>query len=368
MRRLILACGSRPSTSSRRLPRAGGAILFSAKGDCLPSLPNMPFTESVAASVDHYFRDGWHLRDDRERGVELMIRRRVYDDLDISSIDQIMRHPYYQEFLAPHGLRWFAGVKVASGEDIWGLSIQRTIGQGPFSEGEKQLLAAVSDRLSASAALARALGAATATGALQAFELSGKAVVLINRNGEAYRVNKSAEALLRGDVKIERRKLVASDPVATSALNRALHELMWRRIGGGLSHPVALPRHNKRPILAYPVKLENSAANALADCQALVILIDLDQQPRLPEMVLRSAFGMTAAEARLAGRLAAGESLEFATEQIGIPHARAPILMALNFFTSRIFRALSIVLNGIGDPIRTAFLTPRIEKYSIMLT
>jgi DNA-binding CsgD family transcriptional regulator len=295
-----------------------GAILFSAKGDCLPSLPNMPFTESVAASVDHYFRDGWHLRDDRERGVELMIRRRVYDDLDISSIDQIMRHPYYQEFLAPHGLRWFAGVKVASGEDIWGLSIQRTIGQGPFSEGEKQLLAAVSDRLSASAALARALGAATAEGALQAFEVSGRAVVLINRNGEAYRVNKSAEVLLRGDVKIERRRLVASDPVATSALNRALHELMWQRVGGGLSHPVALPRHNKRPILAYPVKLENSAANALADCQALVILIDLDQQPRLPEMVLRSAFGMTAAEARLAGRLAAGESLEFATEQIGI--------------------------------------------------
>ena len=38
----------------------------------------------------------------------------------------------------------------------------------------------------------------------------------------------------------------------------------------------------------------------------------------LTEMVLRSTFGMTAAEARLAGRMAAGESLEFATEQIGI--------------------------------------------------
>jgi DNA-binding CsgD family transcriptional regulator len=295
-----------------------GAILFSAKGDCLPSLPNLPFTESVAASIEHYFRDGWHLRDERSRGVEIMIRRRVYDDLDISSFDQIVRHPYYQEFLAPHGLRWFAGVKVASGEDIWGLSIQRTIGQGPFSEAEKQRLAALSDRLSASAALARALGASAAAGALQAFEVSGKAVVLINRRGEAYRLNESAEELLRGEVRIEKRRLVCNDWRATAALNRALHELMWQRVGGGLSQPIPLPRLGRHPILAYPIKLNNLAANALADCQALVILIDLDKQPHTSETALRITFNMTAAEARLAARLSVGESLESATEQIGI--------------------------------------------------
>jgi DNA-binding CsgD family transcriptional regulator len=70
--------------------------------------------------------------------------------------------------------------------------------------------------------------------------------------------------------------------------------------------------------LAYPVKLESSAANVLADCQAMVILIDLDQPKRLPETVLRSTFQMTTAEARLAARLAAGESLENATDRIGI--------------------------------------------------
>jgi DNA-binding CsgD family transcriptional regulator len=297
------------------LTESQGAILVPAKGD---GLPNIPFTQSMSAAIESYFRDGWHLRDVRTLGLDTMARCGVVDDLDISNFDGIKRHPYYQEFLAPQGLRWFAGVRVASGEDLWCLSIQRTIDQGPFSEVEKRQLAKLSDRLSASAALARALGAATATGALQAFEVSGKAVVLINRHGEAFRANKSAEQLLHGDVRIERRKLVASDPSATAALNRSLHELMWQRINGGLSPPVPLPRRGKRPILAYPVKLENSAADALADCQALVILIDLDQQPRLPEMVLRTTFSMTAAEARLAGRLGAGESLEFATAQIGI--------------------------------------------------
>lgn len=292
-----------------------GAGLFPAAGD---GLPNVPYSEPISAPMEDYFKNGWHSRDERQRGVGIMMRRGVYDDLDVSNFDQIKRHPYYQEFLASHGLRWFAGIRVATDEDLWCLAIQRTIDQGPFSEAEKHQFAALSDRLSASAALARALGSATAAGALQAFEISGKAVVLINRLGEAYRLNKSAEQLLRGDVRVEKRRLVSNDLGATTALNRALHELMWQHIGGGLSQPIPLPRRGKRPILAYPIKLANLAANALADCQALVILIDLDKQPHTSETALRTAFNMTAAEARLAGRLAAGESLEFATEQIGI--------------------------------------------------
>jgi DNA-binding CsgD family transcriptional regulator len=291
-----------------------GALLLPLTGI---TLPNVPFTERLGEPTEAYFRDNWHVRDERRHGLPLMVRRAVFDDLDIISADKINRHPYYQEFLRPHNLRWFAGVRVECGEDLWCLSIQRTIVQGPFSGAEKHRLAKLSDRLSASAALARALGSATAAGALQAFEVSGKAVVLINRHGEVFRANKSAEQLLTGDVRIENRRLIANDLDATTALNRSLRELMWRGIGG-LSPPVALPRRGRRPILAYPAKLDNSAANALADCQALLILIDLDQQPRLPETVLRTAFNMTAAEARLAGRLAAGESLEFATEQIGI--------------------------------------------------
>jgi DNA-binding CsgD family transcriptional regulator len=292
-----------------------GAGLFPAAGD---GLPNVPYTEPISAGMEDYFKNGWNLRDERQRGIGIMLRHGVYDDFDVSNVDQIKRHPYYQEFLAPHGLRWFAGVRVATDDDLWCLAIQRTVEQGPFSEAEKQQFAVLSERLSASAALARALGAATAAGALHAFEVSGKAVVLINRRGEAYRLNKSAEQLLRGDVRVEKRKLVTNESGATAALNRALHELMWQRIGGGLSQPISLPRRGKRPIVAYPIKLSNLAANALADCQALIVLIDLDKQPHTSETVLQTTFHMTPAEARLATRLSTGESLESATETIGI--------------------------------------------------
>src|SRR6202171_2396013 len=155
-----------------------GTVLIPNTGGLLP---NLPFTEQMAPSADVYFRQGWHLRDQRNNGLEIMRKRGVVDDLDIISLDRIKKHPYYQEFLAPHRLRWFAGVKVTCAGDMRCLSIQRTIDQEPFTTQEKQQLTTLSSRLSASVALARTLGASASTGLLEAFEISGTAAILINR-------------------------------------------------------------------------------------------------------------------------------------------------------------------------------------------
>jgi DNA-binding CsgD family transcriptional regulator len=291
-----------------------GAVLMPITGGVLP---NVPYTETVSEAMETYFRDGWHLRDGRMGTVPVITKHGVADDFDAHSADAIAKHPFYQEFLAPHRLRWYAGVKVACGDDLWAVAIQRTIDQGPFSAEEKDQLARLSSRLSTGAAIARALGASAAVGALEAFEMSGTAVVLVNRHGNVFKANRSAELLLVDEVQIVKGKLVAKDARATTALNRAIQSLLWRS-AGGLSAPIVLPRASRRPLLAYPARLSNSTANALADCQAMVILIDPDTRPRTPEMTLRSVFCLTEAEARLATQLAFGESLEKVADQFGI--------------------------------------------------
>jgi DNA-binding CsgD family transcriptional regulator len=292
-----------------------GAVLLPIKGDLIP---NIPFSERTAPSLETYLRDGWYERDERHNGIHIMTQRGVVDDLDISTFDRIKCHPYYQEFLAPHDLRWYAGVRVMCGEDLWCLSIQRRIEQGPFSPSEKQRLAKLSDSLSTSAALARALGGAAADAALEAFELSGKAVVLVNRNGEVFKANASAERLLSGEVHIAKRKLVAKDGRATAMLDRAIHDLLWHGTGAGLSPPIALPRDGARPLLAYPARLPRVTASALADCQGAIVLVDPDQRSQPAVAALQVAFNLTGSEARLAARLATGQSLDDITGQIGI--------------------------------------------------
>lgn len=294
---------------------AYGAILLPVSGD---TLPNVPHTASMAASIETYFKDSWYLRDEQLNGLPILIRRGVVDDFDALPSGQIKRHPYYREFLAPHGLRWFAGVRVSSGPDMWVISIQRTIEQGPFSVEEKDRLERLTRSLPSCIGMAKALGAGNAANVLETFEFSRTAAVLYNRHRKVICPNRTAESLLHGDVRISQGKIVSIDPTATAALDRAIFELLYRRDSGGLSEPVKLTRRGHRPLLAYPGRVSSMVSNPLSDCQAMVVLVDPDRRKIIPPATLRHAFEMTEAEARLAALLGSGAALEEACERLKI--------------------------------------------------
>jgi DNA-binding CsgD family transcriptional regulator/PAS domain-containing protein len=293
---------------------AFGAILVPVAGN---HLPNVPFSDRMEESLSAYFQGGWHLRDERNQGAAIMKKHGVVDDLDIVSIEEIKKRPYYQDFLGRVGLRWFAGVKVECGDDLWCLSVQRSVEQTPFSPEEKRKLAQLSKSLSSAAAISRALGFATTNSALEAFEVSDTAVLLIDRLGNVIRANRSAEQLLKGDVRISRGKLVSKDQTATRAVERALYKLLWAR-DSALAAPIPLSRDGQRPLLVYLIKLSSLSANALAECQAIAVLIDPDKRWLPAETTLRASFGFTAAEARLAARVSSGAALDSVVESLGI--------------------------------------------------
>jgi DNA-binding CsgD family transcriptional regulator len=152
---------------------------------------------------------------------------------------------------------------------------------------------------------------------MEAFEVSNTPVVLINRHGNVFKANPSAEQLLVGEIQIKRGKLTASDLLATTKLHRAVHDLLGSS-NAALSAPIPLPRKGRRPLIAYPARFSSMTSNALADCQALIVLIDPDAGSRPPEATLRSVFGLSEAEARLGVQLAQGEPLETVADRLGI--------------------------------------------------
>lgn len=293
---------------------AFGAIVIPVSGS---HLPNLPFSDRMESSVNAYFQNGWHLRDERQRGASIMMKSGVVDDLDITSFDQIKRLPYYQEFLAREGLRWFAGVKVSCGDSLWCLSIQRSLTQTPFTPEEKQRLAQLSRSVSSAAAAANALGFSNANAALDAFEVSRSAILLIDRSGKIARSNLHAEKLLTGDVTISDGRLVARDPTAGRLFERALHQLLLSRDAPSAT-PIPMPRGGQRPLLVHLIKLHSLSANAFSEYQAMAIIVDPDKRWSASEATLRSSFGFTFAEARLAARVSSGASLDSVTETLGI--------------------------------------------------
>ena len=93
-----------------------GTIMFPMRGGTLPTTPS---SESIQRSTEVYFRDGWHARDDRFSVFDALVRDGVADDFAFTNPEEMKRRPYFQEFLRPTGLQYFAGVKMAAGDDLW---------------------------------------------------------------------------------------------------------------------------------------------------------------------------------------------------------------------------------------------------------
>jgi DNA-binding CsgD family transcriptional regulator len=296
-----------------------GALLIPVRGRS----PEFAGSASILPAIDTYVRDGWVHQDERYRSLPAFFRRGVACDLDFTTPEEMARSAYYQQFLAPHGLQWFAGVKVGNDEDVWYLSIQRSIADGPFGPTELDRLAALSHRLAGAAELARAFNFARIEAALDAFEASHSPVAMIDRMGEAVRLNRSAERLLGPDLKIVRRRIVSWSHDATAALDRALHDLIWRRSAESFRPPVVLPRQNGRPIVAYLSRLSNAVREGFALVQGFVVFVDLEARPAPLAADLTRVFGLTLAEARLADRLLREESLEATAESLGVSYSTA---------------------------------------------
>jgi DNA-binding CsgD family transcriptional regulator/PAS domain-containing protein len=302
-----------------RVTGSSGALLF----DLNSHLPGVPRSSKTAPAHDAYVRDGWIDRDERFRLAPFLEKRSIATDFDIFTPDDIVRHPYYQEFLAPFGLRWCALVKVAAGDDSWVLSLQRTIAQGPFSSGELEELAKLSGQLGPAAAVARALGFACAEAASEALDSTGMAAVMIDRNGRAVRVNQSAERLLGRDLQVSGGRLVSADRNATDAFQRSLHALLSSREPAASMPPIVLPRVDRLPLLAYQMRLVAVSLNAFSHCQAIVVIVDPEVSSRPPEAVLRSCFGLTGAEAKLARQISSGKGLETVADELAISYETA---------------------------------------------
>jgi hypothetical protein len=114
---------------------ASGAMLL--QGDV--RTPDIPRTASFDEQTQCYFRGDWHIRDTRAKyAVPLLLRgASVVIDQDIMNAEQMRADAMYNELLIPLGFQWFAGVGFWAESALWGLSIQRTITQGPFEERDK---------------------------------------------------------------------------------------------------------------------------------------------------------------------------------------------------------------------------------------
>ena len=296
-----------------------GALLFSTE----KRLPGLPASPDLAESLADYFKDGWNERDQRYRGVPSMLRKGIMDDRDCISREEMARSGFYQDFLGRHGLRWFAGLGFRLGDDLWCVSIQRTISQGPYEPEELRRLSMLLRPLSDAVSLSQKFGFARVLGLTDALELLGQPGMVLDERGRLLALNGLAEDRVSHMIDVRTRSLKFADQKSLAALQSIVAGATAGDLKAAPTTVVSVldPSGHRRIIRA--IGLRGWARFAFTG--ARVLLIFEDQPKEVPDAasLLRSTFDLTSAETKLAVELAAGASLALAADRMSVTYQTA---------------------------------------------
>lgn len=282
-----------------------GALLFPIAGN----LPTVSASTSMGKAFEVYTREGWISRDERHRGIPNFLKNGVATDDDVMPVEARKCAPYYQEFLAPCNLWDYAAVRIGRGDLVWCLSIQRTLGQDPFSPAELRWLAELSNTLDSVVEISAALGLARGEAALNAFDFSERASILLDRSGHVVRVNVAAERMIGEDFQVSSGQIHFRDHKTTDILSRSLKTLLWS-LDSTTAPPITLEKTSGGKLVIYPMRLPGLTNSPLSAFHAILVISDTDSLQAATASTLHDVFDLTAAEANLAIAIATGKDLK----------------------------------------------------------
>lgn len=202
---------------------------------------------------------------------------------------------------------------------VVGLSVLRTRREGPMGSAQARLFASLAPHARAAVRLQIALegqGAALLAGALDAVAL---AACVCDTQGQVRALTAQAEELLRrsSGLSLSRGRLRAQDAAATRQLETAIARAAagQRAPGPPLAQTLVLPGPGL-PLVVEVIALPRAPQHAFGfGPRVLVLARDpagpaAEREEERRRLVLRLGFGLTAAEAHIAVRIAAGRPAE----------------------------------------------------------
>ncbi len=237
-----------------------------------------------------------------------------------------LKSRFYREWMKPQGLRHcMASLFEASSGAVGGVGVMRRRGSPRFGDVDRDLLERVTPHLRRAIRVQGIRGLSEME--REAAERVGDAVrigaLLVDSAARALVVNRRAAALLgRADgPHLEHRRLVARTHGETEAFRKLVADATSGRDGPvSRSGGALVLSRTDRPglfVLVSPLRAPAALPSLAEPKLALVILRAPEEVPMPSEAELRSLFGLTPAEARVACRLV-GETVDEIAEALHV--------------------------------------------------
>jgi DNA-binding CsgD family transcriptional regulator len=301
---------------------AAGAILLQTDA----RTPDVPRTEAVDEMVRAYFAGGWHTRDIwTRRGVSRFLQgQKAFVDTELMTSDELTAAPLVNEVFLPNGFKWAAAVGFSAGSGMWGLCLHRTTRQEAFDAFDASVLETLSDRLTEVATLSTAVGRIALSSVSNALNAVRQPAIALDRLGFVLDANCSAEALFDADLHVKDRRLAVGDAAARRDLENLAGRLLTTSDLAALPcDPIIVRRREQRPVILRVLPVHGAARTPFLGARALLTLTPVRPRSGPEAAALAGAFGLTAAEARLAAIMAEGLNPEQAAIALGVSPATA---------------------------------------------
>ncbi len=274
----------------------------------------------VVEPTQRYAIEGWYCHDYRSGFWPGWKAGDVILEQDISSAETRRHHPFYQDFLSKFDLLWWAGLILGAEGHLYAFALQRDSHLGPYEERDRQRLGSIRKHLEATLSLAGRLVRRQAGGHLDLLDTLGHPALLVDWRGQIVQFNTRAKALIDDAFQLLGGRLVArhgpSDVQLQKLITASTEFAPFATLD--VHSPIAVKREGRRPLIVESIPLRGACCDLFLGAATLLLLTDLEARPEPSASVLGRLFGLTAAEARLAARLAAGHSLAETAEAFGI--------------------------------------------------
>lgn len=299
-----------------------------------------------AANAD--FAAGWHRHDIRaQRAVEYGYGdREATTDHHYITPGEIATHPFYTQFLARHGLRWFVAMEISPDPHVWvAIAVQRAASRPPYSDDEVELMTRLGRHVEQSLRLSiRLLDAELANVGLgEALARLNIGVFVLDGLGRIVFANPAGERLIGSGLAVVDQRLTTG-MVNRTALESALSATLDAATADLIDKPprsILIHRPpSDRPLTLYvlPVKGQFDPAIGQFLTRARAIVLAIDQAPHEPPdpAVVRDVLGVTLGEARVAALVGSGLPPREAAERLGISEETARTVL------KRVFSKLGV--------------------------
>ena len=280
----------------------------------------MPRSSSLDEVTQRFLEDGWHKKDFRAKGFPKAISSGFVTDQDLISRDEMRRHPYYAEFLAPLGLQWFAATTFNVNGKIWGAAVHASPSRGAFLSGDAVEIMRARDDLALAARRAEGLGRQRVESLEAAFAASNRGVAALGWSGKIAWLNARAEEMLRDAALASGGRIRSADPALERKLGELVESAMAFRPHSGaiLSSPVLAPAGAGRMISVDAIPMPRDFQSLLSGASVLVTLHEVAAAKLAAGRDLRAQFHLTGREGELAAHLLSGRRLSHAAEIMGV--------------------------------------------------